>query len=84
MSVTRRSRGPSDITPYLALAGLGLLLLVVAGVWVAVAVAAALGHAPAPPANPFTLAIQLAVGQRAWPGPTATVVAAAELLVAAA
>jgi type IV secretory pathway TraG/TraD family ATPase VirD4 len=79
VSSTRRRGGPSEVAPYLALAGLGLLLVVVFGVWGACTLAHHIAGSAAPPHNPFQLVLELIFGKRSWPGTTATVIALSEL-----
>ncbi|MEU1132631.1 TraM recognition domain-containing protein [Streptomyces sp. NPDC005900] len=82
MSATNKRRGPGqDISPYLMVGGSSLVLAGVAVAWTSAALGARLADAPAPAANPFSLPFDLAKGAYTWPGPWATAVAAAELLV---
>lgn len=80
MSVTRKNRGPSDIMPYVAVAGLSALIVIVFGVWGAMLAGASIDGRPKPPSNPFAAIIYLATGKTQWPGTAATLVAIAELL----
>jgi type IV secretory pathway TraG/TraD family ATPase VirD4 len=84
MSVTRKNRGPSDVVPYLAVAGLCALIVAILGTWVAMLVGASVAGRPKPASNPFAAVIYLASGKQKWPGTAATVVAVAELVVVVA
>lgn len=82
MSSTTKRRGPGGNTGEL----LGLIATVAAfvalgAVWGATAAGAALTGTTAPPANPFTIVVDLGRGAYAWPGAWATAVLVAELVV---
>lgn len=81
MSGARRRSGPSDITPYIGVIALATVCVLVGGVWAACALAHAISDTPMPPRNPFALVIELAFGERPWPGTITTVIAGGELLV---
>ena len=68
--------------PTVVLVALAGILAALGGLWVAVAAAAAVAGQP-PPDNPVVLSLQLATGERAWPGTVATLVAAGEFAAAA-
>lgn len=79
MSSTRRA--PADLTPYIVLAAALLVVVVVGVAWGAVAISAVLAGTPLPPANPFRLAADLALGKRPWPGTPATLAVLGELVL---
>lgn len=83
MSSARRRTDPADLVPYVGAGAVGLVFLLAGGTWVACALAHEIGKTPAPPNNPFALLIDLATGERAWPGTAATVVAGIELVLLA-
>ncbi|MGW7002833.1 type IV secretory system conjugative DNA transfer family protein [Streptomyces sp. NPDC054933] len=84
MSVTNKSRGPSDLMPIVVVAGLGSLIVAVLGIWGAMLGGAAIDNQPKPAGNPFAAVVNLAAGKQQWPGTAATVVAVAELVVVVA
>jgi type IV secretory pathway TraG/TraD family ATPase VirD4 len=78
---TPRPAPPSG-PPTAVLVGVLGMLAALGGLWVAVAAADAVAEQPAP-ANPIVLFLQLASGQRSWPGIVATLVVAGELVLTA-
>lgn len=82
MSAPRRRGGPPDLAPYFVLAGLAVLVTVACSAWSAALISHALdATAPAPSRNPVSYLIQVAAGDRPWPGTTATAILIAELVV---
>jgi type IV secretory pathway TraG/TraD family ATPase VirD4 len=81
MSVTNKSRGPSDLTPVLVVVGLTTLIAAVLGTWGAMLGGAAIANQPEPAGNPVAVIINLAAGKQRWPGTAATLIAVAELVV---
>ncbi|GAA1882001.1 type IV secretory system conjugative DNA transfer family protein [Streptantibioticus ferralitis] len=81
MSVTNKSRGPSDLMPIVVVAGLGTLIVAVLGTWGAMLGGAAIANQPKPAGNPVAAVINLVAGKQRWPGTAATVIVVAELAV---
>jgi type IV secretory pathway TraG/TraD family ATPase VirD4/predicted small integral membrane protein len=82
VSVTRRNRSVgNDVGPFLAVGAMGVLIALVLGAWAAMLAGAAIAHHPKPASNPVLALINLATGKTHWPGPAATAIAAAELLL---
>jgi type IV secretory pathway TraG/TraD family ATPase VirD4 len=81
VSVTNKSRGPSDATPFLVVGGLVALIVCVVAAWAADTLGAALAHRPEPAANPVAAVIGLADGRTVWAGTAATAVLAAEVVL---
>lgn len=86
MSAPRRRGGPPDVTPYIALAGLGVLLLFSGTLWSASWLAHRMDSAVAGPssANPITHLIQVATDQAPGPGAAGYAVMGTELAFLAA
>jgi type IV secretory pathway TraG/TraD family ATPase VirD4 len=82
VSAPRRRGGPPDRTAYVLIAVVIAVVVVSLVVWAASLLAHLVTGSPSPGANPPGFLVDLLGGNRAWPGTTATVLAAIETLLA--